>query len=177
MPPPFWVDYGFVTCGWHAICLIYIKSILKNNVLQSINKPNIVKWVIQGAWIQMKKEVVVLDADTTQSQDLCTVLKDNTYTTVPMNSLANIDRYIAETDCRAIVLNLDTISVTNKTLRELKRKMPSINIIALSKRQFHPELEEALREYISVCLTYPVDTDDLVYWLKTVFNNNDTIDG
>ena len=18
MPPPFWVDYGFVTCGWHG---------------------------------------------------------------------------------------------------------------------------------------------------------------
>ena len=118
----------------------------------------------------MKKEVVVLDADTTQSQDLCAFLNDNTYTATPMNSLANMDRCIAEADCRAVVLNLDNISVTNKTLRDLKRKKPSINIIALSKRQFHPELEEALREYISVCLAQPVDTDDLVYWLKAVFS-------
>jgi len=124
-----------------------------------------------------KKEVIVLDADTTQSQNLVAFLKDNAYTATPMNSLANMDQYVAETDCRAVVLNLDNISVTNKTLRDLKRKKPLINIIAHSKRQFHPELEEALREYISVCLAEPVDTEELGYWLKSVFENNETLNG
>jgi len=124
-----------------------------------------------------EKEVIVLDADTTQSQNLVAFLKDNAYTATPMNSLANMDQYVAETDCRAVVLNLDNISVTNKTLRDLKRKKPLINIIAHSKRQFHPELEEALREYISVCLAEPVDTEELGYWLKSVFENNERLDG
>ena len=124
-----------------------------------------------------EKEVIVLDADTTQNQNLCALLKNNTYTAIPMNSFANFDQFIDDSDCRAVVLNLENISVTNKTLRDLKRKKPLINIIALSKRQFHPELEEALREYISVCLAQPVDTDELVYWLKTVFENNETLDG
>jgi DNA-binding NtrC family response regulator len=131
-----------------------------------------------GAGVSMrKKEVIVLDADTTQNQTLCALLKDNTYTAVPMNSLANMDRYMAEIDCRAVVVNLDSISATNKTLRDLKRKKPLINIIAVSKRQFHPELEEALREYISVCLARPVDSDELVYWLKTIFENDQTTPG
>jgi len=121
-----------------------------------------------------EKEVIVLDADTTQSQNLCAFLKDNTYAATPMNSLANMDQYIDFSDCLAVVLNLDNISVTNRALRDLKRKKPSINIIAHSKRQFHPELEEALREYISVCLAEPVDTDELAYWLKTVFENSNT---
>jgi len=124
-----------------------------------------------------EKEVIVLDADTTQSQNLVAFLKDNAYTVTPMNSLANMDQYVTETDCRAVVLNLDNISVTNKTLRDLKRKKPLINIIAHSKRQFHPELEEALREYISVCLAEPVDTEELGYWLKSVFENNETLNG
>ena len=124
-----------------------------------------------------EKEVIVLDADTTQSQNLVAFLKDNAYTATPMNSLANMDQYVAETDCRAVVLNLDNISVTNKMLRDLKRKKPLINIIAHSKRQFHPELEEALREYISVCLAEPVDTEELGYWLKSVFENNETLNG
>ena len=124
-----------------------------------------------------EKEVILLDADTTQSQNLIAFLKDNAYTATPMDSLANMDRYMAETDCRAVVLNLDSISVTNKMLRDLKRKKPSINIIAHSKRQFHPELEEALREYISVCLAEPVDTEELGYWLKSVFENNETLNG
>jgi DNA-binding NtrC family response regulator len=121
-----------------------------------------------------EKEVIVLDTDTTQSQNLVAYLNDNAYTATPLNSLANMDQYMAETDCRAVVLNLDNISVTNKILRDLKRKKPTINIIAHSKRQFHPELEEALREYISVCLAEPVDTDELDYWLRSVFENNET---
>ena len=124
-----------------------------------------------------EKEVIVLDADTTQNQNLVAYLNDNAYTATPMNSLTNMDQYMAETDCRAVVLNLDNISVTNKILRDLKRKKPTINIIAHSKRQFHPELEESLREYISVCLAEPVDTDELDYWLKTVFDNNESLNG
>ena len=124
-----------------------------------------------------EKEVIVLDADTTQSQNLVAFLNDNAYAATPMNSLTNMDQYMAETDCRAVVLNLDSIPVTNKLLRDLKRKKPSINIIAHSKRQFHPELEEALREYISVCLAEPVDTDELGYWLRSVFENNETSSG
>jgi len=124
-----------------------------------------------------EKEVIVLDSDTTQSQNLVAFLKDNAYTATPMDSLANMDRYVAETDCRAVVLNLDNITVTNRTLRDLKRKKPSISIIALSKRQFHPELEEALRDYISVCLDEPVDTEELGYWLKSVFENNESLNG
>jgi len=124
-----------------------------------------------------EKEVIVLDADTTQNQNLVAYLNDNAYTATPMNSLANMDQYMAETDCRAVVLNLDNISVTNKILRDLKRKKPTINIIAHSKRQFHPELEEALREYISVCLAEPVDTDELDYWLKSIYENNESLIG
>ena len=122
-----------------------------------------------------EKEVVVLNADTPQSQDLTRFLKDNAYTPTRMDSLANMDQYMSATNCRAIVLNLDNISVTNKMLRNLKHKKPSISIIAHSKRQFHPELEESLREYIAVCLADPVDTDELGYWLRTVYENNESL--
>ena len=121
----------------------------------------------------MKKEVLVLDPDERQSRNVCDLLTDHDYTTISMNSLVNMDQYMEENDCRALILNLDNVAVTNKVFRELKRKKPLLNIIALSKRQFHPELEEALREYISVCLTMPVDPDELAYWLKTIYENNE----
>jgi DNA-binding NtrC family response regulator len=119
----------------------------------------------------MKKEVLVLDPDKRQSQNLCDLLTAHDYTAITMNSLVNIDRYIEKNDCRALILNLDKLSVTNKVFRELKRKMPLINIVTLSKRQFHPELEDALRNYISVCLTKPLDPDELFYWLRSIFEN------
>ena len=121
----------------------------------------------------MQKEVVVLDTDKKQCKSLCALLSDHEYLSTAMSSVANMDQYLGESDCRAIILNLDSVSVTNKSLKQLKSKNPSVNIIALSERQFHPELEEALREYISVCLTMPVDPDDLTYWLKTIYENNE----
>jgi DNA-binding NtrC family response regulator len=121
----------------------------------------------------MVKEVVVLDTDKKQCKSLCALLTDHEYMSTAMSSLTNMDQYLGESDCRAIILNLDNVSVTNKILRDLKRKNPLINIIGLSERQFHPELEEALREYISVCLAKPVDSDELTYWLKTIYDNNE----
>ncbi len=120
----------------------------------------------------MKKEVVVLDADQKQGNNLCRLLTDHQYETAPLSSLKALDDYLEQSECRALIMNLDNVAVSNKALRELKRKKPLINIIAVSERQFHPELEEALREYISVCLAKPIDTDELMYWLKTVFDNN-----
>ena len=120
----------------------------------------------------MKKEVIVLDTDAHQCQGLCNLLSGHHFNTVQMSTLGDLEPYLHASDCRAIILNLDNIRATNKTLRDLKRKKPLASIIALSERQFHPELEEAFREYISVCLKQPPDSDELVYWLRSIFENN-----
>ena len=125
----------------------------------------------------MKNEVVVLDANQTQSQNICNMLEAQSYKTASLNSLSDLNGYMEDKACPAVILNLDSITVTNKILRQLKAKNPLTSIIAVSERQFHPELEESLREYISVCLTEPVDPDELIYWLKTVFENNGNLNG
>jgi DNA-binding response OmpR family regulator len=70
----------------------------------------------------MKKEILVLEPDEQQSRNLCDFLTDHDYTTISMNSLVNMDQYIEEKDCRALILNLDNVAVTNKVFRELKKK-------------------------------------------------------
>jgi DNA-binding NtrC family response regulator len=125
----------------------------------------------------MKNEVVVLDANQTQSQKICNMLEAHNYKARSLNSLADFNGYMEDSTCRAVILNIDNISVTNKILKQLKAKNPLTNFIAISERQFHPELEESLREYISVCLTEPVDPDELIYWLKTIFENNHKPEG
>ena len=125
----------------------------------------------------MKKEIVILDTDSRQSEGLCNFLADHHFTTVQMNTIRDLEPYLRGSNCRAVILNLDNIEVTNKTLRDLKREKPMASIIALSERQFHPELEEAFRESISVCLKQPLDSDELVYWLRSIFENNEVPTG
>ena len=116
----------------------------------------------------MKKEVLVLDSDTAQSKRLCRFLEKREYAVTTMGAIAGLDDYLETHACRTAIFNLDTISVSNKILRKVKRKKSQMHIIALSIRQYHPELETALREDISVCLGIPVDFDELIYWLESI---------
>ncbi len=115
----------------------------------------------------------MLDTDANQSKSLSDLLANYEYRPIALNSLVDFENHTKDHECRALILNLDNVAVTNKILRDLKRKKPLLNIIALSERQFHPELEEAIRDHISVCLAKPVDSDELIFWLKSVFDNND----
>ena len=119
--------------------------------------------------------VVVLDADKKQRDSLRTLLDDNNYRSASMSSLSEMEQQTEQSDYRAAIVNLDNISVTNKKFRALKQKKPAMSIIALSERQFHPELEESLREYISVCLAKPIDPDELIFWLKGIFENDNKL--
>ncbi len=125
----------------------------------------------------MKKEIVVLDSDPRQCHSLCSFLEGQHFSTVEMNTIVELEPYLRASDCHAVILNLDNIRVTNKTFRDLKREKPRASIIALSERQFHPELEQAFREHISVCLKQPLDSNELVYWLRSLFENNEIAGG
>ncbi len=120
-----------------------------------------------------KNEVLVLDTDENQSKSLTDLLANYQYLPIALNSLVEFESHTKDHECSALILNLDNVAVTNKILRELKRRKPLLNIIALSERQFHPELEEAIRYHISVCLGKPVDSDELIFWLKSIFENKD----
>lgn len=120
----------------------------------------------------MEKGVVVLDSNEEQCKELCAILEERHYRATPMYSLRNLERYIQEGACRAVILDLDSVSVDNVVLRELKRKSPGVKIVGLSTRQFHPELKEAMSRHIYACLGKPVDPDELVYWLKTIYEND-----
>ena len=115
--------------------------------------------------------VVVLDADKKQCNTLCALLTDSSYQTTRTSMLSELEQQLEQHDCQTAIVNLDNTSLTNKNFRALKQKKPEMSIIALSERQFHPELEESLREYISVCLATPIDSDELFYWLNSIFEH------
>ena len=70
------------------------------------------------------------------------------------------------------MIDLDDLPVAKNFFRELKEIDPSLNIMGLSSRSFHPELEDAISKYIYACLRKPVDTDELLYLLKSIYKND-----
>ncbi len=118
----------------------------------------------------MDKPIVVVDANEEQCQELCTMLEDWHYPAAPMHSLRDLETYIQASDCRAVILDLDTVPVDNRVLRKLRRIRQSLCILVLSSRPFHPELEEAMSGHIIyACLNKPVDEEELSYWIRSLF--------
>ncbi|UCG11591.1 MAG: PhnD/SsuA/transferrin family substrate-binding protein [Deltaproteobacteria bacterium] len=85
-----------------------------------------------------------------------------------LHSLEDLQEKVQESVCRVVILDLDNLPVDNRFFRELKRKNPRLHIVGLSSRPFHPELEEAMSSHISSCLTKPLDMEELLYWLRSV---------
>ena len=116
----------------------------------------------------MKHEVGVLVSPESQSQVLRSILSQGPYSPLRLGSLDDVPQYMQGRESGVLILDLDSEPVTNVTLRELKKKHP-LTIIALSREQFHPGLEESLRHHIYACLGKPADPDELLYVLKGIF--------
>jgi DNA-binding NtrC family response regulator len=70
-----------------------------------------------------------------------------------------------------VILDLDDPCVTNRMLGEITRKCPILKIIGVSGRLFHPEFKEAMRSYLYACMSKPVDVEELMYLVKSVFRD------
>lgn len=116
----------------------------------------------------MNLEIVVLDTNKEQCLGLCSILDEQNFRATPMYSLTNLTKGIEENAYRLLILDLDTVQVDKNLFRKLKRIKPSMYIVGISNRPFHPELEEAMSNHIYACLTKPVDEEELVFWVKSL---------
>ena len=117
----------------------------------------------------MKKGIVVLDADQKQCHQLCALLEARQFRTNPIDSIGNLEEYLKEGDCLSVFLDIDTISVDNRTIRDLTTRFPDVYFFCLSEVPFHPELHDAICYHIYACLTKPVDPDELFFWIKSIY--------
>jgi DNA-binding NtrC family response regulator len=98
----------------------------------------------------MRESIVVVDANEERCRELRTILTREKFQSSALHSLVNLETNL------------------HRLFRNLKKTNPSVCIIGLSSRPFHPELEEAMSKYIHACLAKPVDEEELVYWVKSV---------
>ena len=86
-----------------------------------------------------------------------------------MHSILNLEKSLAAGEYLAVILDIDTVAVDNRTIRELTIKYPGLIFFALSAYRFHPELKDAICYHIFACINKPVDPDELFYWLRCIY--------
>ncbi len=120
----------------------------------------------------MKKKILVLSANVQECTNLCELLNQHHFLTVPADSVQELEDILRERDCITVILDLDTISISNRDFKELSVKYPNVTFLCISAKRFHPELQDAIRHYIYACLNKPVDPDELLYWLRSTEEND-----
>ena len=124
----------------------------------------------------MKKCIVVLDADHSQCGRLCKLLDDNRYSAKPIHSIQHLESNIQQCNCLAVILDIDSIPVDNRRIRDLALRYPGTRFLCTSKNPFHPELKDAICYHLYACLNKPVDPDELLYWIKSIYEEENVPD-
>ena len=120
----------------------------------------------------MDKKILVLDVNREQCRRFCELLHREHYATIAKHSLRELGKQLAEKEVLAVFIDIDTVAVDNRMIRDLTLKFPGVYFFCLSERPFHPELKDAICYHIYACLRKPVDTDELFYLLQSIGARN-----
>lgn len=119
----------------------------------------------------MQRAVVVLDADVTNCQDLCSLVEKIDYHAYAQNSLSGMEAQLGRKECMAVLIDIDSVPIDNRTIREIALKHPGVYFLCISSRRFHPDLKEALCYDIYACINKPIDPDEVYFWLRSILAN------
>ena len=124
----------------------------------------------------MKKKIVILDANQNSCVELSDIINSKNYPFIQAQALSSLEDFLESDQYVAVVLDIDSVPVDNRTIRELALKYPGVRFLCTSKDRFHPELKDAICYHIYACLTKPVDPDELLFWLKSIYEEEEVPD-
>ena len=116
----------------------------------------------------MKANVLVVSANRDEAAGISEMLEPAGYTAHIIESLDLLEAVISPNHCMALLIDLDTIEVSNRTVRRLTLQFPQVCFFCASWKPFHPELEDAICYHIYACIQKPIDPDELLYWMKSI---------
>ena len=120
----------------------------------------------------MKEKIILAGGSEKENQRLRSLLEKHQYKVTTTNLLSELKQLLSRIDCRVVMVDLDETPAEKNFFGHLKHENPSLYIMGLSSRTFHPELKEAISNHIFACLRKPVDSDELLYLLKTICEND-----
>ena len=109
-----------------------------------------------------------MNADPEERAGIFRLLQEAGCIAQTVGSPAELKNRLSEKGCVAVIMDIDSVAVDNRTIRDLASAFPTIPFLCISKERFHPQLRDSIRNHIYACLTKPIDPDELSYWLKCI---------
>lgn len=117
----------------------------------------------------MKKKIVILAADPDSMEELSDILNSGNYGYTEVHALSSLEALFDCDEYVAVIIDIDSVQVDNRTIRTMALKYPGVRFLCTSRDRFHPELKDAICYHIYACLNKPVDPDELLFWIKSIY--------
>lgn len=114
------------------------------------------------------QQVAILSADASDASAFCHRLQQVGYQTVVYASTAQLEEGLARNPCFAVILDADSMDVSDFIIRRLKSHHPKTHFLLASRNPFHPELQESISRILYACLRKPADLDEVACLLKSI---------
>ena len=124
----------------------------------------------------MKKKIILLAADPDSMAELSSILNSENYSFTEIGELSSLEALFDSDRYIAVVIDIDSVQIDNRTIRNMALKYPGIRFLCTSRDRFHPELKDAICYHIYACLNKPVDPDELLFWIKCIYDEEDITD-
>ena len=119
----------------------------------------------------MEKKIIFVAEDQNQADNLCHVLHVHNYNVKHLQSFQMFEGLPENELFSAVIVDLDSVAISNIDIRTFKRANPDIPLLAISYKPFHPDLQESMRSHIFACVSKPVDPDELIFLLNSALEN------
>jgi len=124
----------------------------------------------------MKKGIILLDADRDNSRKLSNMLTSSGYPVTTARAFSSLEELIESNQYVAAIFDIDSIPVDNRAIRDLALKHPGLCLLCISKDRFHPELKDAICYHIYACVNKPIDPDELIFWIESIYEEENEPD-
>ena len=106
----------------------------------------------------------IVDGNAQQAECLAQLLGSQGYETRWFRSWSEIP---AAAGPLVVLVNLDTVHTTNRQLMEAGGGKLGVVLLTISSQPYHPELSQAMQECVFASLCEPLDTQELLFWLRS----------
>jgi CheY-like chemotaxis protein len=115
-----------------------------------------------------KIDLLIWSADDGTTATISDLVRQSVNSLQCERSQTELDSQLQKAAFDAIIIDIDSLSVSNKDVARIANTYPQLPIVCISEKRLHPELEESISKHIFACVSKPIDPDEFDYWLKCI---------
>jgi len=118
------------------------------------------------------RNIVIASNDKDTCGKIAQIVQNGGYPVIILCSFIDLEIYLHDHECLITILDLGSLSVDNRQIKELALKHHSTYFLGLTEHRLNPELEESICYYLYACIAKPVDQEELLYWIRSIWAEN-----